>query len=417
MSNASIVLGEGGKAKARSPWAILVAMWLMGFGMEAPLFSTPPMLHIIREELSLTNAEVALVFAIPLIILAALAIPCGTLADRVGARRVIGIGILVIIAGSFLRGVATDFATLLAFTCLYGVGFALVYPILPKVVGTWFPPEKIGLATGIYATGIITSAALVMAISLPVVFPVTNTFQGVFYIWTIPAVVAAISWWIIVRDSPRANVPSQQVDLKPIELKEVRPHYTIWTNKTLWLVAILFACHNFIFYTGVNWIPQFMMVKGASQELAALITSAITWAALPIVFLAPWASDKLGLRKLFLWASFAILIFTLLGIIYAPLSLGWLLTVFFGIATGVQFSIILVLAAELVPPEGVGRASGMILSIGYIGGLIGPWLAGYIMDITGNLNVSFIVLLGIAAIATCLSFILPETGPRARLHK
>lgn len=416
MSNVSVAGEIAQVERGRSPWAILVAAWLMAFGMETPLFSTPPMLHIIREQLSLTNAQVGFVSAAPLMMLAALAIPSGTLADRFGIRRVVGTGILVIIAGSFLRGVAPDFATLFAFTCLYGVGFALVYTILPKLVGTWFPPEKIGLATGIYATGIVTSAALVMAISLPLVFPVTGTFQGVFFIWSIPAVVAAIVWWIIVKEHPHTSTPSRQADAKQPEVKTA-PRYTIWTNKVLWLVAILFTCHNFLFYSGVNWTPQLMMAKGASPELAGLITSAITWACLPIVFLAPWGSDKAGLRKPFLWASFGVMILTSLGSIFVPLSSGWLITVIFGIASGVQLSIILALTAELVPPEGIGRASGMILSIGYIGGLVGPWLTGYTIDVTGNLNTSFILLLAIAAIATFLSFTIPETGRRAGLLK
>ena len=69
----------------------------------------------------------------------------------------------------------------------------------------------------------------------------------------------------------------------------------------------------------------------------------------------------------------------------------------------------------MVPKEFVGAASGMVLSIGYIGGFVGPWLAGYIMDATGNLNLALVVLTGVAIALLCIALIIPETGSRARL--
>jgi len=395
--------------KLQSPWGILVSAWLMGFAMWAPMFAVPAIMHIIKEEVLLSYAQTGLIFSIPLIILAAIAIPGGALADRIGIRKAAGIGIIVIIVGSLLRVTSTNFMTLLAFTCLYGVGLGLVYPNLPKLVGTWFPPERIGLATGIYVTGMIAGSALPPAITLPAVFPITNAFQGVFYIWTIPAIVAAIIWWIVVKEPPYGSMQRK----KTAEGQS----YQIWTNRTLWLVAILDFLHTFTFFTWAGWMTQLMMTKGAPPDLAAFMTSVILWLHLPIVFIAPWASDRIGLRKPFLWPSFIVLALASLSAIYAPLSFGWSITIALGIALSVQFPIIFTLPPELVSAEGVGRASGMILSIGYIGGLIGPWLAGYIMDITGTLNLHLIVLAGLATIVTYLAFRLPETGPRVRLQK
>ena len=95
----------------------------MGFALETPMFCIPPISHIIRDKLLLSHAQVGLVFSVPNIILAALAIPSGALADRIGIRKAAGIGVIVIVVGSLLRGISSDFLTLLAFTCLYGIGF------------------------------------------------------------------------------------------------------------------------------------------------------------------------------------------------------------------------------------------------------------------------------------------------------
>jgi cyanate permease len=133
-------------------------------------------------------------------------------------------------------------------------------------------------------------------------------------------------------------------------------------------------------------------------------------------FVAPWASDRLGSRKLFLWPTFVLFALALLSAIYAPLSLGWAIVVAVGLAAGAQIPIIFAFIPDFVPAEAVGRASGMAMSIGYIGGLVGPWLGGYILDITGTLNLNLVILAGLSLVGTYLALRLPETGTRARLH-
>ena len=76
----------------------------------------------------------------------------------------------------------------------------------------------------------------------------------------------------------------------------------------------------------------------------------------------------------------------------------------------------LILPIELVPTEAVGRASGMILCIGYIGGLVGPWVTGHIMDITGSLDRALVVFAILAVIATYLAIKLPESGSKVKLE-
>ena len=116
------------------PWIVLGSASFMSFAMWAPLACVPPMEHVLKEELSLTHAQTSLLFTTPLIMMAALSIPAGIIADRIGIRRAAGIAAIIIAGGSILRGTATDFATLLAFTFIYGAGLALAWPNLVKLV-------------------------------------------------------------------------------------------------------------------------------------------------------------------------------------------------------------------------------------------------------------------------------------------
>lgn len=384
---------------------------MLGFSMYAPVFGIPPIEHIVTEELLVTHAQAGLLFSVPVAMLVVFGIPSGRLADMIGTRKAVGVGAIILAAGGLLRGTATNYGTLFGFTCLFGFGLSLVYPNLPKIVSAWFPREKAGLATGIYATGIALASAIVVAITLPVIFPLTNTIQGTFYIWSIPAVMSAILWWIVAREPPPlySNEQSQQSNL------EVESSQPVWKNRGVWLVATMLFIINILFYTWMGWSPALWIMKGAPPDLAAFMASVIGWIGLPTIFLMPWASFKIGLRKPFFWASAIIMAVVSFGAIYAPLPLGWPIMVLVAITISGPFSMILALPVEMVPRESVGMASGIILSIGYIGAFIGPWVSGYIVDTTGTLDLALVILAGVAIAWTCIAFILPETGHRVRL--
>ncbi|MAF86072.1 MAG: hypothetical protein CL875_06345, partial [Dehalococcoidales bacterium] len=55
-------------------------------------------------------------------------------------------------------------------------------------------------------------------------------------------------------------------------------------------------------------------------------------------------------------------------------------------------------------------ASGLVLSFGYSGAIIGPLVGGRILDITGSLDPSLLVLSGVSIAMAVIAFKLPETG-------
>jgi len=379
--------------------------------MYTPMFCIPPIEHIIKEELLVSHAQMSLLFTFPLIIFAATAIPSGLLADRIGIRKAAGIGAIIVVVGSLMRGTSTNFMTLLAFTCVYGIGFGLIYPNLPKIVGAWFPREKAGLATGIYVTGLAIGPSLALVITLPVVYPITGTFQGTIYIWTIPAIATALLWWLIVKETPPSNVQSKQLG------GVSKPSPSLWKNGNIWLVGLMLLFNNVQYYTWTAWTPALLMMKGASPDLAAAITSVRSWAGIPVIFLIPWVSYKLGLRKPFIWGCIIITALASWSAMYIPVPFFWPLMAVLAITGNGAFAMILALPVEMVSRESVGAASGMVLSVGYIGALVGPWVGGHILDVTGSLDLTIIMLIGVGVVWTCIAFIIPETGSRAGLHE
>lgn len=390
---------------------ILACAWLLAFATYCPMLCIPPMVHIIKQELQVSHAAIGLLFSIPIAMLVVLAIPGGCLGDKIGTRKTVAIGAAVMAAGGLMRGLAGTFYSLLAFTALFGLGYSILFPNLPKIVGVWFPPEKAGLATGVYATGITVGGALALAITLPVVFPLFNTIQGTFFIWALPAGLGAILWLILAKEPPAH--PPLSAGMSNVKGRG-SSNLNLWKDKNMWSIAILLFLNNIHFYTWAAWTPSLLMMKGASPDLAAFIASSRGWASLPTMFLMPWASYKIGLRKPFMWGSAILLIVASLAAVYMPVSWGWALMAVVGVATSGSFAMMLALPIEMLPRESVGMASGTMISIGYVGGLAGPWLAGRILDSTGSLDVALVILMAAAVLWAVVGFIIPETGKRAR---
>ena len=264
------------------------------------------------------------------------------------------------------------------------------------------------MATGLFISGVLVGIALSLATTIPFIFPVTDTFQGVFFVWSIPPVVAAILWWALVRE-PSA----ESTEVRPLSRGDT-PFRQILRNKSLWLAASLLLLHNFFFYSWTGWAPALMRLKGATPDLAGLITSVTIWVSIPAAFLIPGLAYKLGLRKPFLWIPGIILAVAAWGAIGATISMSWFLMALVGVANIARFTTILALPVEMMSQEDVGKASGVILSLGYVGGVLGALVGGHILDLTGSLDHSFLVLVVVSVAAVGVALRLPETGPRAR---
>jgi len=386
------------------PWTILVVASLLGFSMWAPLYCIPPMEHILKAELNLTYAQTSLLYIGPPLMLAAMAIPGGLLGDRIGARKAAGIGAIIIAVGTLLRSTSTNPTSILAYTFIYGIGIGWVFPNLAKLVSGWVPYQKAGIATGIYSVGIMAGVAIPFAVTMPLLYPITDTFQGVFLLWSIPAIVAAIAWWIIVKEPPR--------EYKANEPLTVGSHFSrVARNKQIWLVAIIFLLHNFFFYTWTGWAPLLLMMKGATATSAGLITSIFPWVGIPTVILMPRLAYKLHVRKPFLWVPAIVMALAAAGATHMNLTLSWLVMALVGIANNTRFTTVIALPVEMVAPEDTGTASGLILSIGHLGA-VGAWVGGHTLDTTSGLDIAMLILVGISAAAAGLVFKVTDTGRR-----
>ena len=392
------------------PHLVLISAMLLAIAMWAPLLCIPPMEYILKEQLQITHAQTSLLYSIPLWMVGVVALPAGLIADRIGFRKAGGIGAILIAVGSLLRCTTTDASALLAFTFIYGVGFGFAFASLPKMISAWVPREKAGIATGVYSAGIFIGQALALTLTIPFVFPLTNSVQGVFFIWSIPAIVVAVIWWTLLKEPPSKSLKVESMPRSNVFFRQLLSKTL--KNKNLLLLSSFHALHLFFYYTWAGWSPTLVMSKGGTPELAGYISSLTFWVAIPAAFIIPRLAHRAGLRRPFLLASAIMMAIAALAWNHISLDTSWLTMVLVGLADCAILVTVLALPLEMVPEEEAGAAGGLMITAGHIGGPIGPLVGGHILDITGDLNLALFVLAGVAIAMICMSFKLPEIGPQ-----
>jgi EmrB/QacA subfamily drug resistance transporter len=93
------------------------------------------------------------------VVIAALLVPAGGLADRFGHKRVFLLGVAGFTAASLLCAIAPSLETLIAFRVLQGVGAALIAPASLALVLDSFPIERRSTGVGLWGAAAAAAAA------------------------------------------------------------------------------------------------------------------------------------------------------------------------------------------------------------------------------------------------------------------
>jgi len=385
------------------PWKTLTIAIILNFFIWAYLFITPSMETILASNLHISHFQTSLLFSTPILMIALVAIPAGIIADKVGLKKTIGIGAIVACIGAVLRGTAPTYSSILLFSIIFGIGMGFTFANLPKLARSCSSIEQTSSVMGfINGFGVLAGIGLALAITVPIIYSFTNSYHDVFYIWAIPLIITTILWWIVV-DEPPCTINEPESGSGSMGLTEVL------RSKTLWLLAFILLLHNIFFYTWSGWIPTYLLEKGISMNISGLLTSIMLWVGIPTVILVPGLYSRINLsKKLLIVVPSLIFAFLALWIMPAAGFSILIIMIIAGIINILRFNTLLSLPVEIMPKKHSGVAGGVVIAIGYLGAVIGPSMAGQILDITGSFQPIFMILAVLSLITMGLALLLPK---------
>jgi MFS transporter, ACDE family, multidrug resistance protein len=353
----------------------------MGIGL------VDPILPAISNQLHASPSEVTLLFTSYLVVTAVAMLITNFVSSRVGAKKTMIAGLILIVIFAAAAGSSPDVAVIIAFRGGWGIGNALFIATSLAVI--------VASATGGMAGAIVLyETALGLGIA---VGPLLGgslgevSWRGPFYGVSVLMAIALIATITLVEKTPK---PAKKTSLSA-PIKALR-------HRGLLTMSLTALCYNWGFFTVLGYAPFPMALKPI--ELGLVFFGWGILVALFAVFGAPRLKERLGIAKtmyinLFLFAIciFGIAIWTL----DKPLLI--IFTILTGIFIGVN-NTITTQAVMTVSPVERPVASAAYSFVRFIGGGLAPYVAGRLV-LAINIHFPFYlgagaVLLGIVVLAT-----------------
>ncbi len=323
---------------------------------------------------------------------------------RLRARATVAV-CLSLLAGSMAGMAFTgSFVILCALYTITGIGSAGV--VLPAMgaMSQWFYPSHRGFAAGIVMAG--SGFGIVLSgFILPQLAPVFGLvpWQIAWLIFAATSAVAVGLSLALFRNHPRdiGKMPAGRMPAQtPTHKTSHAPSGKFWLLLQLGLVYGIYGATYMIYVTFIvtSMVDAYEMSKNASGNLWA-------WFGLLSVFsglLFGWISDRIGRR-----AGMAVA-FAVLGIAYILVGFGtatfmlYLSVTLFGLAA---WSIPVIIAASSGDYFGPASAANAfaVLTLLFSGGQgIGPVMAGFLAEKTGDFQVPYALSGGLAVLAIAL---------------
>jgi CP family cyanate transporter-like MFS transporter len=168
--------------------------------------SIPPLVDPIIRDLEMTSGQMGMVLGVWQLVFIGVGSPLGSLVDRWGARRAIVLGLGLMLLSLLLRGLATDFITLLLSVALFGAGAPIISVGMPKLVGQWFTGNDRGPATGGYVVGRDIGTVFALATAASFVIALTGSWRGISVVYGAITLVVIALWIVFGKDAPSAPV-------------------------------------------------------------------------------------------------------------------------------------------------------------------------------------------------------------------
>ena len=364
----------------------------------------------LTNEFGWERAATSGIFSLSLLLFAVVGPFLGNLLDRVGARAVFVSGSAILGIGLILSGTTQSYWQLVIYYSLIAsLGLAaLSLGMHGVVLSRWFVRKR-GLAIGLAfaGTGLGTFVFSPLGEQLITAYGWRNTYI-VFGIIVLVLLVPANAIWTRTRPQEMNLQPDGESILVDTgtRIKSSQPAHTARTvlrDVRLWLLLIV----TLLALTSARMIVvhsvAHMVDVGMTTLFAATVFGAVGLVQAPATVAWGWISDRIGRVWAFVLGSICVVaaigILLYLEIDANPI-LAWLFAFAFGMGDSSRTSLINALTADLFEGPDFGTINGYNITAFGLGGALGPWLGGYLFDVTGHYTIAFWLALIATIVAT-----------------
>lgn len=388
-------------------WVVLLLTVLVNlFAGGMSLNCMPPLYGEIAREIPMTHTQWGALWGSSFLPMMVFSLLGGMYADRVGTRWIVGLATIAMGVFGIGRAFAQEYNHLIFLMFFLGIGFALLMPNLSKSLAHWFPSNELGLANGFLTVGICIGSGSALLISGVYLSPLMGGWRNVMWAYGVICITLGIFWLLVFREHHTFQQDQEN------ETFSFRTSLSIVIRvKDLWLLMLSRFCIVGVLIAVIGFLPELLTSQGMKQTFADLSSSLIYYVNIIGVIAVPLLSDKLGLRKIFIWpcALCAALLVITLGV-YQGITILVICSLLGLIVGFIPLMNTIPVEMEGIKLRYAGTALGLLLTVGTLGSFLAPLMGGILIDTTGSEITAFLfwgILMAIGAF-----FILPmqETG-------
>ena len=329
----------------------------------------------------------------------------GRLVDRWGPRRLIFTGGLFTAAGLFLLSNTTSLVMFYGSFVLLAVGMsACGTTTLVTGVATWFR-ARLGLATGIALCG-FGLGGLVLPVMVALI--AQHGWRDTFEILGIGALVLLLPISLVFRHKPEAYgylpdgrqpertaeaLDSSRLIRQSQDVAAIGVRQAIRT-RSFWFLTLAFTFQTAIVITVVTHVMPYLTGIGISR-----MTAGVAGTAIPVLSILGRLGlgalgDRMNRTRVAAWA-YGMMGLGMLCFAAAPMLGTWTLYAFlllFGVGYGGMAALRPALTREHFGGGHFGSIFGVVVGINAAGGIVGPPVAGWFYDTSGNYLVVWVAL-------------------------
>ncbi len=336
--------------------------WFVNFSIWAGDIVLAVLAEPIMGNYHLTHSYFSFLLSLPIFMMVLLGLPVGVLIAKLGPKKTAILGLLIAFLAQVVRGLSPDTLSFTLCTLIYGVGMAVVFPNLPKIAESAFPPEQQALASGVYMSGLPSGAILGL---------IASTFL----------LVGGILWHLTARE-----LKEEKVSLREGIHKVSR-------NRLLWLVSVANLTLLITYFGATKYFPSQEQLRDYLGTLSSILVATISVALILGLLLLPSLSRRIGEKK-------ALVIYQLLTALLLPLfawgiishsAVVWGLAILSGVLLGGTIPLYFAYLSRVgVERRYFGIASGIFVSVLNIGGFAAPILSQTMDDFGGIFRVAIL---------------------------
>jgi MFS transporter, ACDE family, multidrug resistance protein len=350
--------------------ALACVVSFMGIGL------VDPILPAISHQLHASPSEVTLLFTSYLVVTAVAMLITNWVSSRLGAKKTLIAGLILIVVFSALAGAAPSINAIIGFRAGWGVGNALFIATSLAVI--------VASASGGFAGAIVLyETALGVGIAIGPLLGGTLgeiSWRGPFFGVSVLMAIALIATVVLVEPTPK---PAHKTSLSA-PLRALR-------HRGLLTMSLTALCYNWGFFTVLGYAPFPMNLSPI--KLGLVFTGWGIFVALFAVFGAPRLQATFGIAKT-MYANLAAFAIVVLVIANWTTDRAVLIpaVIVSGIFIGVN-NTVTTQAVMTVSPVEKPVASAAYSFVRFIGGGLAPYAAGRLVIAT-NIHVPFFIAAG-----------------------